>query len=441
MKKILTALCAAMFLTSPVSAQEVVFNHDFENSTPGDLSDVGALGTPAVGTVSASGGFVSTIRPAYNSGSNGASNSIDVNFDLVDATDEEGNVLMDDEGNVIQRPAFTDQTVNDVGTPAGNFLTVNLSEPAAVTGGLGAGQTTTVDFNLASFGTNNPRDFKYIHIRGLSSNGLEVFQILWRAGSGGGTRQVFARALGEDNTTFANDAVAADGGVDGTLILSNVSFNINSINTDAAPGGQIGVSIVIDENGWNASAAPTGGASVETPAMGLSIASGAPDLASIVFFSSHNANVDPQNKGLWIDNVVVATDLTVEPTAGTLGDFNGDQVVDCADLDGYVGNIGAAVTPALAPLDIDNNGTITAADANTHITTLVQTSNGQVGTFPGDLNCDGQVNVLGDAFALVGNLNNPATSYSQGDINFDGTVNVLGDAFTLIGNLNNSNNP
>ena len=86
--------------------------------------------------------------------------------------------------------------------------------------------------------------------------------------------------------------------------------------------------------------------------------------------------------------------------AAPSGDFNGDTVVDCADLDGYVGNIGVTVAAnlTLAPLDVDNDGTITATDANTHITTLVATSNGQVGTFPGDLNCDGMVDVLTDAF-------------------------------------------
>ena len=124
-----------------------------------------------------------------------------------------------------------------------------------------------------------------------------------------------------------------------------------------------------------------------------------------------------------------------------LGDFDGNSIVDCADLDGYVGNIGATVAPALAPLDIDGNGIIEASDAAEHIATLVMTSNGQVGTFPGDLNCDGQVNVLGDAFRLVSNLNNSVTSYADGDINFNGTVNVLGDAFQLIGQLGNSNSP
>ena len=123
------------------------------------------------------------------------------------------------------------------------------------------------------------------------------------------------------------------------------------------------------------------------------------------------------------------------------GDFDADGDVDCDDLDGYIGNLGATVTAELAPLDLDNDGTITGSDANTHITTLVQTSNGRVGTFPGDLNCDGEVSVLGDVFLLIGNLDSPATSYSQGDVNFNGTVAVLGDAFILIGNLGKTNEP
>ena len=134
--------------------------------------------------------------------------------------------------------------------------------------------------------------------------------------------------------------------------------------------------------------------------------------------------------------------LRISDSAGNpVGDFDGDGEVDCDDLDGYVGNLGLTVNTALAPLDLDNDGIISATDVNTHVTTLVQTSNGQVGTFHGDLNCDGVVNVLGDAFALVSNLNRAATSYSQGDINFDGTVNVLGDAFILIGRLGQSNEP
>jgi hypothetical protein len=55
---------------------------------------------------------------------------------------------------------------------------------------------------------------------------------------------------------------------------------------------------------------------------------------------------------------------------------------------------------------------------------------------PGDANLDGQVNVLGDAFTLVGNLGTTGgATWAQGDFNNDGNVNVLGDAFALVGNL------
>ena len=92
-------------------------------------------------------------------------------------------------------------------------------------------------------------------------------------------------------------------------------------------------------------------------------------------------------------------------------------------------------------MDFDLDDTITEEDAEMVIQTLVATSNGFTGTFLGDLNCDGTVDVLGDAFALVGNLGSMVMSYANGDINFDGNVSVLGDAFTLIGNLGMSNEP
>jgi hypothetical protein len=58
---------------------------------------------------------------------------------------------------------------------------------------------------------------------------------------------------------------------------------------------------------------------------------------------------------------------------------------------------------------------------------------------PGDANLDGQVNVLGDAFALVGNLGvTGGATWAEGDFNGDGNVNVLGDAFALVGSLGES---
>jgi len=319
MNKVLIATLVGLMTTASVaSAQTTVFDHDFQNATPGDLSEAGTLGTPAVGTLSATGGFVSTTRPGYTTGNNGTFNAIAV---------------------------AGAGSVNDVGTPAGNYLTVNLSEPAAVTGFLDIGQTTTVDFSLASFGVNNPTIFKYMHIIGRSSAGAEVFHILWRAGSNGGARQVYARELGQDNTNFvaADPPVTRDGNlldydfssVDGTLIATGIGFNINSTNTDSAPGTQVFVSITIDENGWNASAAPPLGAGsrTETPATGLGIASGATDLASIDIFSS-NHELNAGNNGFWIDNIVVATDRTVLQAEA---DCNCDEAVSFSDIPVFIG--------------------------------------------------------------------------------------------------------
>ena len=121
------------------------------------------------------------------------------------------------------------------------------------------------------------------------------------------------------------------------------------------------------------------------------------------------------------------------------GDFNGDRMVNCDDLDAYVGNIGVAATGALAETDLGGNGTVDFVDVGLFIQFLLETSNGVVGTFAGDLNCDGHVDVLGDALILVGNLGNSVTRYSDGDIDFDGSVTVLSDAFTLVRNLGRTN--
>ena len=132
--------------------------------------------------------------------------------------------------------------------------------------------------------------------------------------------------------------------------------------------------------------------------------------------------------------------VTLVPPSG-LGDFDGNGVVDCDDLDGYIGNLETAVVAGSpeAALDFNGDGMLTLADANSTITDLVVTSNGITGTFPGDLDCNGTVDVLGDAFALVNNLGAVVTSYADGDVNFSGNVDVLADAFTLINNLGSTN--
>ena len=76
-------------------------------------------------------------------------------------------------------------------------------------------------------------------------------------------------------------------------------------------------------------------------------------------------------------------------------------------------------------LDGDNNGTAGGSYVEEVYVAI-----------PGDADLDGQVDVLGDAFTLVGNLN-MATSlgFVGGDFNDDGQVTVLDDAFILVANL------
>ena len=122
-----------------------------------------------------------------------------------------------------------------------------------------------------------------------------------------------------------------------------------------------------------------------------------------------------------------------------LGDFDSDGVVSLTDLNQYIGNIGAVATGILEPLDLNNDGTVGEDDFAQHYGTLVETSNGQKGTFSGDVDLDGTVSVVGDAFVMVANLNNAVSSWSQGDVSGDGLVSVVDDAFKLVANLGNSN--
>ena len=120
---------------------------------------------------------------------------------------------------------------------------------------------------------------------------------------------------------------------------------------------------------------------------------------------------------------------------GLQGDFNNDGVSDDQDIDFYSGNIENPATGDLARLDLDGDGTVTLDDHDYLVTRLIDAPMGSSGTFIGDINIDGRVDVLGDAFILVGNLGSINGTWSTGDLNADGQVDVLGDAFRLVMNL------
>ena len=123
---------------------------------------------------------------------------------------------------------------------------------------------------------------------------------------------------------------------------------------------------------------------------------------------------------------------------GLAGDFDMDDDVDADDIDFYSGNLGMPAMDNLAQLDLNGDNVVTLADHDLHVMTLVQIDGVQSGTLIGDINLDGQVDVLVDAFILVGGLGGGNSNWGTGDLNADQTVDVLVDAFRLVGNLGSS---
>ena len=227
--------------------------------------------------------------------------------------------------------------------------------------------------------------------------------------------------------------VAEDGFTITLTLNSDDTWSVSSEGLDAGSGELSGSGTLVSGNGTDP----------PTPLY----ATFANNLFASSFFQVNSQREGASGEGATpatVGGQNVSVTVTGFMTPEVLGDFDGDGDVDCDDLDGYVGNIGASVegmTGALANLDIDLDDTITADDAEECITTLVITSNGVTGTFPGDLDCNGSVDVLNDAFALITNLGDTVTSYAEGDVDFSGNVDVLNDAFVLVGNLGETNEP
>ena len=227
--------------------------------------------------------------------------------------------------------------------------------------------------------------------------------------------------------------VAEDGFTITLTLNSDDTWSVSSEGLDAGSGELSGSGTLVSGNGTNP----------PTPLY----ATFANNLFASSFFQVNSQREGASGEGATpatVGGQFVSVTVTGFMNPQVLGDFDGDMDVDCDDLDGYIGNIGASVdgvTGGLANLDFDGDGMLTMGDAISTAMELVETSNGVVGTFIGDLDCNGTVDVLGDAFILVGGLNGPATMYSEGDLDFSGNVNVLGDAFILVGNLGSTNEP
>jgi hypothetical protein len=114
------------------------------------------------------------------------------------------------------------------------------------------------------------------------------------------------------------------------------------------------------------------------------------------------------------------------------GDLNGDFLLNNDDINLMAAEVRAYLAEPNRPynwaLDLDENNAINTDDLELLLVAAFQTA-------WSDLNLDGVVTVLGDAFTLVANLDRTDALREDGDINGDSVVNVLVDAFQLVGEL------
>ena len=107
--------------------------------------------------------------------------------------------------------------------------------------------------------------------------------------------------------------------------------------------------------------------------------------------------------------------------------WNFNSLLDAAF---YTFELSSDISGVVGGLALDGNGDGTGGDNRSEEVYVA---------LPGDANLDGTVDVLDDAFALVGNLGTTGgATWAQGDFNNDGNVDVLNDAFILVGNLGES---
>ena len=144
-------------------------------------------------------------------------------------------------------------------------------------------------------------------------------------------------------------------------------------------------------------------------------------------------------------NVIGFVDSVIVFGQNVDGDVDDDDDADIDDINQFPDALGESAL-FFGDFDLDQDGVITLADHDMLINDFVTFSTGTepntvdfTGTLVGDINFDGCVDVLGDAFVLVASLGGPGPfGYQDGDLNADNLVTVLGDAFRLVANLGRS---
>jgi hypothetical protein len=112
--------------------------------------------------------------------------------------------------------------------------------------------------------------------------------------------------------------------------------------------------------------------------------------------------------------------FTINVVAFAPGDYNGDNLVDAADIDILADEIEAGTTDLT--YDVNGDSVVDENDLIAHIATLVGRTDGGTGTYRGDFNLDGYVDgtdlaILKASFGLTG------LGYADGNANADDFVN------------------
>jgi hypothetical protein len=136
--------------------------------------------------------------------------------------------------------------------------------------------------------------------------------------------------------------------------------------------------------------------------------------------------------GHWEDNVKDKSSVEEIDLLGiTLGDFDGNGVLDADDIDLLYAQIPGGVGPVDPRFDLVPDGTIDQQDVDWLVHDIM-------GREYGDTNLDGRID-LSDYNMMVGNFDplgaNPDAGWSRGDFNGDGKID-LSDYVTLASNFN-----
>ncbi|MEQ9460536.1 MAG: dockerin type I domain-containing protein [Phycisphaeraceae bacterium] len=110
------------------------------------------------------------------------------------------------------------------------------------------------------------------------------------------------------------------------------------------------------------------------------------------------------------------------------GDFNRDGLVNADDIDQLTSQLGLLVADSALMYDLNTDGAVTAADYETLVTTLVDTSLGSAtGALFGDTDLSGTVDLI-DLSILATNFDSTG-GWAQGDVNTDGLIDLIDLSF------------